>query len=283
MNLYDHEKKNCTKILTVLALIVLYTAPLYADFVLSTFSSETLGGLGFEDGDLVDYDISGDTSTLFFDEDLFSANENIDAIHVLASGNLVLSTRESATLGGLTFEDGDLVEYNTSTNIASLFLSESVFRMERYQNEDIDAVFIKSNGNIVLSTDNSATIGGLDFGEGDLIEYNPTTETASLLLSNTVFSQNTNIDAVHILDNGDFLLSSQSSTTLAGLTFSGGDIVQYNPTTQTVTLFLSESLSSNNANIDAIFGTDELASSVPEPATIALLSLGSIAILKKKK
>ena len=135
----------------------------------------------------------------------------------------------------------------------------------------------------MLSTDNSATIGGLDFGEGDLIEYNPTTETASLLLSNTVFSQNTNIDAVHILDNGDFLLSSQSSTTLAGLTFSGGDIVQYNPTTQTVALFLSESLSSNNANIDAIFGTDELASSVPEPATIALLSLGSIAILKKKK
>jgi len=279
MNLYDHEKNSCTKILTVLALLVLLAAPLHADIVLSTFSSETLGGLTFEDGDLVEYDMSGNSSTLFFDEDLFSGNENIDAIHILDSGNIVLSTRDNATLGGLSFGDGDLVEYNTSTNAATIFLNESVFN----QNEDIDALFIQSNGSIVLSTDTSATIDGLSFGEGDLIEYNPTTDTASVLLSSTLFGQNIDIDAVHILDDGDYLLSSQSSTTLAGVTFSGGDVIRYNATTQVASIFMDESLFSNDANIDAIYGLDGLGTGVPEPATIAILSLGSLAILAKRK
>ena len=80
--------------------------------VLSTIDGATLGGVTFRDGDLVRYDDVTDTATLIFDEDGFSANENIDALHVLANGNILLSTVNDATLGGLTFRDGDIVEYD---------------------------------------------------------------------------------------------------------------------------------------------------------------------------
>jgi len=48
-------------------------------------------------------------------------------------------------------------------------------------------------------------------------------------------------------------------------------------------IFMDESLFSNDANIDAIYGLDGLGTGVPEPATIAILSLGSLAILAKRK
>jgi len=279
MNLYDHEKNSCTKILTVLVLTIFFAVPLQANLVLSTSSGETLGGLSFEDGDLVDYDTSGDISTLFFNEDLFSNGEDIDAVHVLANGNIVLSTQGYATLGGLSFDDGDLIEYNTSTNTATMFLSESVFS----GNEDIDAIFIRSNGNIVLSTGNSASIGNLNFDKDDLVEYNPTSQIASVQLSSTHIENNEDIDTVHILDDGDFLLSTESGATLGSLSFDDGDIIRYNLTTQVASLFLSESVFSNSADIDALTGIDGLANGVPEPATIALISLGGLLSCRYKK
>ena len=80
--------------------------------LLSTWDNETLGGLSFGDDDIVEYDQVGDTATLFFDGgNLFSNNgEDIDAIHYRSDGNiLVIFTAGGATLGGLTFEDGDVV------------------------------------------------------------------------------------------------------------------------------------------------------------------------------
>ena len=114
----------------------------------------------FEDGDLVESD-PFDSATLFFDEDLFSDDEDIDAVHVLANGNIVLSTKGSATLGGLSFQDQDLVIYNPSgvsvggiaAGTAQLLVDGSnLIVNESDVDEDIDAVHVLDNGNIVFST-----------------------------------------------------------------------------------------------------------------------------------
>lgn len=225
----------------------------------------TLGGLTIDDGDLADYDDVADTAQLLFDESLFANNEDVDAFHLFSNGNMLLSTRDNALLGGLSFRDGDLVLWDPVAEIASLFFSEDLFS----GNENVDAVSVLGNGHLVLSTVEAATLGGLSFSNGDLVQYDPINDTASLLLSESVFAQSENVDAVHVLANGLIRLSTQGGATLGGLTFRDGDIVEYDPLSDTAVLVFSEDDFSGNPNVDAYSAT-----AVPEPGTAALLALG---------
>ena len=67
------------------------------------------------------------------------------------------------------------------------------------------------------------------------------------------------------------------------LLFENGDLIDYDVSGDTSTLFFNENLFSASENIDAIYGTEQLTNGVPEPATIAILSFGSLAIFAKKK
>ena len=219
-----------------------------SSIILSTDRTETLGGLTFTDGSLAEYDPVTDTASLFFNENLFAGGEDIDAAHVLGNGNIILSTTTSATLGGLTFTDGSLVEYNPVTDTATLFFDENLFSA----NEDIDAVYVTSNGHIILSTTGGATLGGLSFSDGSLVDYDPVTDTASLYFSESNFSGGADIDGVHVLDSGNILISTTRTETLGGLTFSDGSIAEYNPSTGTATLYFNENLFSGGADINAV-------------------------------
>ncbi|MHC4417957.1 MAG: PEP-CTERM sorting domain-containing protein, partial [Planctomycetota bacterium] len=142
--------------------------------------------------DLVEYNLLTDTATLYLDDALFSGPPNIDAVYVNGSGNIILSTGGNATLGGLSFGKDDLIEYNPGTDTATLYFDGSLFS----GNADIDAAHILStNGNLVLSTAGNATLGGLSFGAGDLVEYNSGTDTATLYFDASNFSSAANIDA----------------------------------------------------------------------------------------
>jgi len=242
--------------------------------IISTTNTETLGGLTFENADLAEYDPATDTATLFFDEDLFTANENIDAVHVPDNGHIILSTVGAAELGGLSLRNGDLVEYDPVSGTATLFFSEDLFS----SNEDIDAVSILANGNIVLSTVGAATLGGLTFADGDLIEYNPVTDIATLYLDGDLFADGENIDAADVLASGNIILSTVNAATLGGLTFRQHDLVEYNPLTDVATLYLSGDLFSNVANINAV----HIVTTVPEPATIVLLGLASLVLIRPR-
>ena len=59
---------------------------------------------------------------------------------------------------------------------------------------------------IILSTNNTETLGGLTFDEDDLAEYNPTTGTATLYFDGTLFGGAADIDAAHVLDTGNIVL-----------------------------------------------------------------------------
>ncbi len=165
-------------------------------FLLSTGAAAIIGGLSVIDGDIADYDPVAHTATLFFSESKFTGGADIDAFHVMPNGHIILSTDANATLGGLTFKDGDLVDYDPQSDTATLFFSESHFA----GNENIDAVSVLPNGHIVLSVerDNGASLGGLTFKDGDLVEYDPVHDTATLFLSEAVLGGDEDIDAVDI-------------------------------------------------------------------------------------
>ena len=254
---------------------MVFASPAKATIILSINRNKTLGGLTFGKHELAEYEPSTDTATLYFNE--LGAVSDIDATHVLDTGNIILSTTDAATLGGLGFDAGDLVEYNPTTDTATLYFDQDSFS----QVENTDAAYILDNGNIILSTTDGATLGGLSFGGCDLAEYNPTTDTATLYFDGSLFSSTENIDAVHILSNGNIVLSTVGDATLGGITFGAADLAEYNPTTDIATLYFNGNIFSGpgvSPNIDAVYVT-----TVPEPAMIALLGLGSLVLIGRKR
>ncbi len=259
-----------------LILAAVAAGPVKGNTILSVDNTETLGGLSFGKGDLAKYNPITDTATLYLDGSLFSGPADIDAVHILGNGNIVLSTVANATLGGLRFSKGDLIEYNPTTDTSTLYFDEALFSSAQ---PNIDAAYVNGNGNIILSTTGNATLGGLSFGKDDLVEYNPTTDTATLFLDGNLFSSsNEDVDAAHVLSSGNIVLSTIGGATIGGLSFGAGDLVEYNPMTDTSTLYFDENLFGSSANINGAHIT-----SMPEPATVLLLSLGGLVLIHKPR
>jgi len=252
-----------------------------ASINLSTEGTAMLDGVSFTDRDIVNYD-PGDTTKLFDGTGKFAGSEDLDAVHVDTSGNILFSTRSDAQFTGaniLDFKDGDIVEYDPDTNMASIFFSESNFQGDA----DITAFHVLPSGNYVLSTKGEETLGELLFSDGDLIEYNPSTDLASLFFSEDLFSSDADVDAVHVLLNGNIVFSTvEDSLTLGGLTFGNGDLVEYDPVAMSASLFFAETLFvGGDENIDAAHIAE--VSEVPLPASIWLFGTGLLAMVSAAK
>lgn len=110
----------------------------YADgsFLLSTTNTETIYGQSFRDGDIALINPNTSSASLFFNRDLLGGSGNIDALTIDAdSGNLVFSTSTSDSLGGVSFDDGDLVMWN-GMNALVVFWERHHFS----RSEDINAL-----------------------------------------------------------------------------------------------------------------------------------------------
>ncbi len=183
----------------------------FAHLLLSTTNKAKLGGVTFKKGDLVEvaYDYVTNTvigAELFFNGALFSKKgTDIDAVWYLPdTEEIVFSTKKKSKLGGLRFRNGDLVQYNPATGMASLLFSQDMF----LGNANIDAVQCLGNGEILLSTKKRATLGGLTFGGGDVVKYNPDTDLATLHFDGSNFSGRVNVTAIAPIPGAVWLLGS---------------------------------------------------------------------------
>lgn len=172
-------------------------------YVLSFENEVEIDNQVFRDGDLIEVDGITCGASLFFSEDLFDDDENIDAVCVLDNGHIILSTETSAKLGGTLLDPGDLVEYDPITDVGTLFLNQEEHFITHSPN--IDAVCVLDSDNIILSTSGMAMLGDLpfQFGPADLVRYNSGTKTAEIILDASekfpeYVSYRTDIDAVYI-------------------------------------------------------------------------------------
>lgn len=183
-------------------------------FLLSVlFNGRTLGGLTFDDGDLVRYDPATDTASFYFltESSFTDGGADISGVSVRANGNILVSLLADNTLAGVSFTDGDIVEYDPVAGTASIYLGEATLCDDG--DCDVVAIHERTNGHLILSFASDELVSGIPFLDGDLIDYDPITDAASLFLSEGLFDVGippnddlTNINAVFVQEDSNVLL-----------------------------------------------------------------------------
>jgi len=273
----------------------------------------TLAGVTFARGDIVAYNTETVSASLFFNGRQYFRDwhgdtggvENIDALYVYSDGRMLLSTDSTARLGQtpLKFDPGDVVLFDMVTDTASIFLpgdgGDSVFRKRNWSqgaSEDVDAFHLMANGHYLLSTNGDARLGDnhLRIKPGDIVEYDPVNDEASVYFDSTLFrkangdpqrADAVNVDGVSELDDS-LLLSVANTTARLGappdmLTFRDGDIVLYDLATDQASLFFSEDMlhcfARDIDGLSVLYTSEQPPDQpqpVPEPVTMVGLTLG---------
>jgi hypothetical protein len=186
---FDDEDVAVDDLLGVVAPASLGTLPANADltayhllangdqlFSLDT-TVELAGSLTVEPGDVVRYD--GVSYTLEFDASAEGVPNGVitDAVSVAGSGDLLLSFDTTVDLGAVTADDEDLVEFDG----ASFSLSFDGSAAGVPAALDLDAAHRLFDGTLGLSFDGSGQLGGVDFDDEDVLGYDPSGPTWSLL------------------------------------------------------------------------------------------------------
>ncbi|MBT8484928.1 MAG: hypothetical protein KJO43_05065 [Phycisphaerae bacterium] len=224
---------------------LLTTAAEGAEIALSVRDNDgvQLGGMSLLDGDVVQFEPgSGTAEVLLAEGDFESGSIDVNAVHVRAGGQIVFSTLFNGGIGGVTFGDGDVVEYEPATGGASVVLPESWWTGGSTAT-DVNAVFLRADGQFVLSHANdSDTLGGLTFTDGDIVLYDPDGDVATLLVAEAdLFDDgNGDVDGLHERADGSLLLSFDTDESIGGLNVRDGDIVEYDPATGGATVYFSE-------------------------------------------
>lgn len=230
---------------------------------------------GFRNGDVLADDDSGvaDDHSILLSEDLFSGNENVDAFHWIDDTTFALSTTNQATLGGITFQDEDVVLYDAVLDTASiLFDGSSVFS----GNEDVNGFHLLDDGRFLLSTNQDAQIGALAFEDEDIVVYDPgigVTSAAIFLDGDATFAGEEDVDAIFYNEViGGLFFSTDANATIAGTTFTDGEVIERRDGLFR-RFFSFENLPGAN-DVDAF-------SAVPEPSSAVLIGLGLLALASR--
>lgn len=216
----------------------------------SSSSGGNAGGVSFADEDVLTFDTGTSTWAKYFDgSDVGlggSGAADVDAFHLMSDGSILLSTQGAATLPDVgTIDDSDVVRFvPTSTGPTTAGTFEMYFDgsdVGLTQNgEDVDAVFVMANGDLLISTTGSFSVSGASGVDEDLIQFTPTTlgtntsGTWSLYFdgSDVGLSDGRNgedVAGVSVAANGDIYLTTRGSFSVSGASGTGTDIFTCTP------------------------------------------------------
>ena len=176
-------------------------------------------------------------------------------------GLISIPTRQTVGLNSFVADNGDLIRiepvgavrpYATlSTYLAEITLGGAG------QDNDVDAIHVLDDGRIVFSTANgelrtSAAIitPNPALGQIDAFIYDPRTNTSTIAtgLPGLVFpvafasAEDDKLDALHVLDDGSTIFSTEGDATLGTLSFEGNDLIHWDGETATMVFQASTQL-----------------------------------------
>lgn len=130
------------------------------------------GPVTYLDGDVVEYNPNTGEANLFFSEALLTGTSpDVSAVTIGNSGNMVFSTYADSFIGGTSWEDGSIVEYDTGAGTATVL--EPASDIFDDGSGDIYAIHALASGNYLISPASDEMIGGTMVRDGDLAEYDP--------------------------------------------------------------------------------------------------------------
>jgi hypothetical protein len=143
-------------------------------------TAELGGGLIASPADVVRYD--GVTDTLEFDASAEGIPNGaiVDAVSIHSSGELMLSFDTTVDLGGgVIAQDEDLVRFDGGSTY-TVFFDGSAETVSA--GLDLDgADYRASDGHLFLSFDSSGSLGGINFDDEDILEFDPSGPTWTMV------------------------------------------------------------------------------------------------------
>ena len=147
---------------------------------LSSTTDGNVGGVVFNDEDILKYDSVSDTWQMYFDGSDVGIDSDVNAFSILSNGSILLSLDVSPTLGNLgRVDDSDIVHFipfslgeNTTGNFEWYFRGADVGLSKN--GEDIDAIDLTKDGQLILSTVGSFSVPGVSGYDEDLLVFTPT-------------------------------------------------------------------------------------------------------------
>lgn len=200
------------------------------EILMSFTNPTTIGGKEVDDSDLVKFiatelgENTKGTWEIYFDASdvgLSTNGEDVDGVQLLANGDLLLSTKGSSRVSGISGKsrDEDLLLFRSSSwghNTSgdwSVYFDGSDVGLSESSREDINAVALNESEDLYLSTLGSFSVNGLTGTEDDVLAFAP-----SSLGSNTSGSYGDQL----LFDGSDYGLDSQN---IFGLDLAIGTLV----------------------------------------------------------
>ena len=221
-----------------------FVQPPMEDVYLTLKKGASLQGLNVESHDILKKSDSITGFSLFFDGSDVGLNDSkLSAFDVIGNNEILMSFAHETTLQGLGLvDDSDIVKFTASsigentTGVFELYLDGSDVGLEQ-PGEDIDALTQLSNGDILVSTKGNISIPNLDGAREDILRFSPTAlgeETSGTLSKyldmSDVGLDYTNVDALHVRNDGEILISTAGQFSLDGGIIANEDVFGFTPT-----------------------------------------------------
>ena len=150
---------------------------------------------------------------------------------------IYLSSTTGGTVGGVAFKDEDILSFNTATGVWSTYLDGSDVGLSADSARDISAFHVQADGSILLSVLKATTlpdVGSVD--DSDIIRFVPSslgTVTAGSFefyfdgsdVGLTLDGED--IDALHVLTNGDLVISTIGKFSVPGVNGRDEDLIRF--------------------------------------------------------
>ena len=161
------------------------------DLLLSFTNAGSVDGIAFDDSDILRFTptqlgaATAGSFAMWFDGSdvgLTQNGEDIDGLHVLEDGTVLISTTGGFQVSGLRGNDEDIIAFSpsslgsTTSGSFSAYFDGSDVGLSTSSSEDVDAISAnESTGVLSLSTNGDFSVTGLSGVDEDLFDFTPAT------------------------------------------------------------------------------------------------------------
>jgi len=153
---------------------------------------------------------------------LLPESADVDAVHALASGEILFSLETSIVLGDTLYRPSDVIRFNGST--WSMEFDGRTAGIPDGVNVDAIAM---SDETLLLSLNVDALLGSTAYSDADVIAFDGVNFSIFLDASSVGIPTSSDVDALHVDDQGRVLVSLDDAGVLGGIHYRDEDLLAW--------------------------------------------------------